>query len=123
MKNFLCLAASVFAVSGFAIDKLPDGKYEGMGHYSLENGQKAGYQEKLEIKNNVIRSEIQVSAGGASTTEVYETKIDFKANGFLAVTVTDKVKNVTFPGSGYCASVWCHVQSDNGKFEMTFVIA
>ena len=116
-KLVVFLAVFFFANAGFALSALPDGTWEGKGHYQSEAGQQGTYREKLTIKENTMHTDIIVG----EQTFSYIMKLDFKANDFLAVSIEDKVAAATRQGRGYCASMWCHIQDNIGKFEMTIV--
>lgn len=122
MKRIIGLLAVSYAffagVSSFALAALPDGQWKGMGHSKTEKGEAANYSETLTVKNNVTTSEM--TFGPQKFT--YLMKFDFKPNDFVALTITDKQTGETYPGTGYCGSVWCHLEaSHKDKFEMTMV--
>ena len=117
MKQHSVLAILFSSAASFALSALPNGSWTGKGQYRAESGEKGAYDEKLTIKDNVATSEITVKG----KTYTYVMAYKFKPNDFVAVAIEDKLKAETRQGRGYCGSVWCHVQDDSGKFEMTTV--
>jgi len=119
MKSILAFVFVIASTTSFAMSALPDGKWTGQGTYTTATGVTANYTENTTIQNNVLTAEIE--AAGQKTA--YAMTHAFDANGFTTVKIEDRTKKTTSPATGYCASMWCHVQAADGSFEMTYVFA
>ena len=117
MKALLIVGLGLFSVSSFALSAFPDGKWEGKGNFANEAGMKGEYSEKLTIEKNVLTAELETQGKKAT----YILRTDFRANDFFSLTIEDKTKGEVTKGSGYCGSMWCHLEDDSHKFEMTLV--
>ena len=117
MKPLLAFMFTVTCASGFALSALPDGHWEGQGHYRTDSGAKGDSTEALTIKANVMTSEMTIG----SQKEAYVLKHEFKANDFFTVSIEQRSTGKTSAGAGYCGSLWCHVASNDNTFEMTYV--
>lgn len=115
--HLLPLSLLIGATSAFALDALPNGHWTGGGHGAGQDGTKFQYTEELTIKDNTATWVLDENG----SKMVYVLKHTFKAGNFLDVSIEEQAQGVTKHGTGYCASVWCHVQSDDHSYEMTYV--
>jgi len=117
MKSMILTLAVCFAANAFALDALPNGHWVGEGHGSMANGTPLKYHEELTVENNTSTSVLTLGP----ETGTYVMKHTFKPGGFTDVSIEERAQNRTIAGNGYCGSIWCHVESNDHTFEMTYV--
>jgi hypothetical protein len=117
VKPLILALATFFGLGAYALDSLPDGHWTGEGHGTNAAGISYQYHEDLTVDHNVLTSTL--TYGGQQIR--YVLTHQFKPGGFVQVGITGFAKDSVLNATGYCGSIWCHVESDDHTFEMTYV--
>ena len=111
MKKQLITILSLFICSsGVAMDKLPQGLYEGKATWVGEQGHKGNYKVRVLIDGNQIKSKYFYR----HSVEKYTYTTKFKDSSFFIIK-----KEGEKIGEGYCLKKQCHYQTNHFEENMT----
>jgi hypothetical protein len=108
-KSIATLILVLGSTAAFAIDKMPEGQYDGVGRFKDQDGKTGSYNVSVVIKGDDIASTYNYG----TTSKSFTVSAPIATDGTFPVVV-----NGTKIGGGYCFSTQCHYALAVGDFSL-----